>query len=72
MALAVRFNWTPDQVGRMDPDFVEELVARINAGSELDRERAREAQRRREQAGRRGKWNGIPGRYVVASVPIDD
>lgn len=68
----MRFSWTPEQVGRMDPDFVDELAARITAGHELDQARAREARRRQEQAGRRGKWNGIPGRYVVASVPIDD
>lgn len=31
IALALRFNWTPEQVGRMDPDFIDELAEALRA-----------------------------------------
>lgn len=29
--LAERYHWTPEEVGRLDPDFVEELIAKLEA-----------------------------------------
>jgi hypothetical protein len=67
----MRFGWPPGLVDSLDPDFVEELAARINAGHERERDAAERARRERERQGRRGRYNGMPGRYVVASVPVD-
>jgi hypothetical protein len=32
--LAEAFQWTPDQVDRLDPDFIVELIAKMNARAE--------------------------------------
>jgi hypothetical protein len=37
--LAVRFQWTPEQVGALDPDFLIELIAYLDAESDLQRQR---------------------------------
>src|SRR4051794_15656674 len=34
IALALRFGWTPEQIGRLDPDYLEELIARLQAESD--------------------------------------
>lgn len=36
--LAARFGWTPDEINRMDPDFVDELMAYLHAERELNRD----------------------------------
>jgi hypothetical protein len=33
----VRFGWTPEQVGRLDPDYLEELRGRLAADAEAER-----------------------------------
>jgi hypothetical protein len=37
IALAERYHWTPEQIGRLDPDFLEELGARFDAERDLER-----------------------------------
>lgn len=37
MALAVRFHWTPEQVGALDPDFLIELIAYLDAEADAQR-----------------------------------
>ena len=46
-------------------------MARLTAGHERERDEHEKARRIRERQGRRGTYNGMPGRYVVASVPVD-
>lgn len=36
VSLALRFNWTPEQIGRFDPDYLEELIARLSAETDLE------------------------------------
>ena len=48
MILAVQFGWTPEEVGRLDPSFVEELMQRISAENKLEKKRA-------EQSAKAGK-----------------
>ena len=52
--LAERYHWTPEQVSRMDPDFVVELLIRIRAESEVEAQRARREKARRRRATARG------------------
>ena len=47
--LADLHNWTPEQVSRMDPDFVEEHIIRERA-----KQAAAEAERKRQKRKRRG------------------
>ena len=49
--LAERHHWTPEQIDRFDPDFVEELMAHHTAKAE--NEAADAKKREREQANRR-------------------
>jgi uncharacterized small protein (DUF1192 family) len=51
--LAERYHWTPQQVDALDPDFVTELSARINAGA-----RQQEIQRKRQEQEDRRKGKG--------------
>lgn len=40
--LALRFNWTPQEINAMDPDFIDELAARLEAeGIQADKQRKR-------------------------------
>lgn len=52
--LAERYHWTPEQVSRMDPDFVVELLICIRAESEVEAQRARREKARRRRATARG------------------
>lgn len=39
--MALKFNWTPDEIGRLDPDYVEELQARLLAEYHHEREQTK-------------------------------
>ena len=39
--MALKFNWTPEQIGRLDPDYVEELQARMLAECHHEREQTK-------------------------------
>ena len=41
VSLAIRFGWTPEQIGRLDPDYVDELLARLSAEDDLRAEQER-------------------------------
>lgn len=53
VALAEHYHWTPAQVGRMDPDFIDELLVRMRAEADVERVRRKRAERdaRRKQRG---------------------
>lgn len=56
--LAMRFHWTPEQVGRMDPIYIEELLARLEADSfmrEQEQKRLKAEARKRPSARRYGR-----------------
>lgn len=36
VTLALRFGWTPEQIARLDPDYLDELIACLNAKAERD------------------------------------
>ena len=55
MALAERYHWTPAQVGRMDPDFVEELLVRMRAEADVEKARQKRAERAARRKQRRGE-----------------
>ncbi len=48
--LAEWYHWTPDQVGRMDPDFIDEIFARKRA--EVEHQKRQEARAKRERKAR--------------------
>jgi len=50
ISLAVRFHWTPEQVGALDPDYVEELRAYLLADDHHHRAKEREAAKARADA----------------------
>lgn len=53
IVLAERYHWTPEQIGRMDPDFVEELAIRLRAEVEAaEAERKRQKRKRKRRGGR--------------------
>lgn len=67
IALAWRFGWTPAQVREMDPNYIEEVMARLEAERQMaeearkeqERERKRmERERRRAERERRGGLRG--------------
>jgi hypothetical protein len=37
----MNFNWTPEQVNRMDPEFINELMMRVEAENEHQEEISR-------------------------------
>lgn len=43
---AVRFRWTPQQVNALDPNFLEELIAYLNAENRFQEAERREAERK--------------------------
>ena len=45
--LATKFNWTPDQICDMAPDYLDELICYISAENELASQRQKEAKARR-------------------------
>lgn len=51
--LATRHHWTPEQVARLDEDFVTELLARERAEADVERKRQKIAERRASR--RRGR-----------------
>jgi hypothetical protein len=46
VTLADRYQWTPEQVDRMDPDFVDEMTAYMNAAVDHGNAELRKARRR--------------------------
>ncbi len=46
----MKFNWTPQQIGQLDPDYVEELQARLLAEYHHERERDKKAKKDKEKA----------------------
>lgn len=56
--LADLHHWTPEQVNRMDPDFIEEHLTRERARQAVDAEKRR---RKERQAARRAKHGGLGG-----------
>jgi len=60
----VRFGWTPQQVAAMDPDFVDELIARLNADVEVDAEERKKQQRK----GRRGQGGWVSEDVDLAEI----
>ena len=44
--LAVRFNWKPDEVARMDPEFIEELSSYLRAEAKYQEYEAKKAKGR--------------------------
>jgi hypothetical protein len=52
VVLAKQFRWTPEQVDRMDPFFVDELMAYIDAEAEHQKELEK---REKRKSGRRGR-----------------
>jgi len=76
IVLAERYQWTPAEVQALDPDYLEELMARLAA--EADHEEAerqtrerqeRQAARRREQAGRTQRAMG--GGWAVEEAEVE-
>lgn len=53
--LAVRFNWTPEQIFKMDVLFVDELVMRLEAEAEHEAEKERLAKAKAARRGTRGR-----------------
>ena len=56
--LAREYHWTPEQIARMDEDFIMEILARIRAENDVERARQRREQRRRGAAERQSRTNG--------------
>jgi hypothetical protein len=42
--LAAKFNWTPEQICDMPPDYLDELICYISAESERASQRQKETQ----------------------------
>lgn len=53
--LAIRHNWTPEQISRMDPDYLENLQIRHEEAQKLAARRERIEKLRRARAARRGR-----------------
>lgn len=51
--LAIIFHWTPQQIGELDPDFVIELIAKVNADNEITRQQIEKQNKAVEDARRR-------------------
>lgn len=56
--MATEHHWTPEQISRMDGDYLDEVVARIRAGNDVERARQKREQRRRGVAERRTRTSG--------------
>jgi hypothetical protein len=54
VTLAVKHNWTPEQVSRMDPHFVNELFMRHEAEADYQAAEAKKAERKNRR-GRKGR-----------------
>ena len=52
VTLAERYHWTPEQICRMDPDFLEEVTARIRAEAEAEKRKARRKHKHKGGSGR--------------------
>jgi len=52
--LAEKYQWTPEQVNRMDPDFIEEVLARTRAEAEIAEARRKEDERKANRRKRGG------------------
>jgi len=50
--LAEEHHWTPEQVSRMDEDYVTEVVARIRARNDVERHRQKRQERRERMTAR--------------------
>lgn len=48
--MALRFHWTPEQIGALDPDYAEELRAYMLAEEHHNRAKEREAAKERAKA----------------------
>ena len=48
VSLAERYQWTPDQINDMDPDYIEDLLSRIRADGDVQREKEAQAERERK------------------------
>jgi hypothetical protein len=59
--LAERYHWTPEQVDRLDPDYIDELMIRISVEAEHQEIERKKQERERKRAankpkgGRRGE-----------------
>lgn len=64
IVLAERYHWTPEQICRLEEDYITELLARSRAESDVT-----EAKRKKEEAKRkrRGGGGGPPAESVDAS-----
>ena len=51
VSLAVRYQWTPDQVDALDPDFIEQLLAYQEAEAEETKRQQARADRNARPAG---------------------
>jgi hypothetical protein len=50
---AIIFHWTPQQIQDLDPDYVIELKAKINADNEIARQQVEKQNKAIEEAKRR-------------------
>lgn len=55
LMLADRYGWTPEEVGRMDPDFVQEVTIRLRAQGDVAAEARTKAEAERRAAERRAR-----------------
>ena len=53
--LAERYHWTPEQICRMDPDYIAELLVRISAEADVLEARRKAAERERKRRERRAR-----------------
>lgn len=68
VTLAERYQWTPEQVLRMDPDFVDEIVIRCRADAD-DRAMRK---RRGKQKGRRRPTTAAGDNLVVEDADVGE
>ena len=66
--LADRYRWTPEQIDRMDPDYLEELQARMRAEGIVAEERRQAEERKR----RHDEWVRTHKRPRGDSVDISE
>ena len=50
VALAERHGWTPEQINRMDPDYIDELLVRLKALGDVQEAEAEERRRKEKKA----------------------
>lgn len=51
--LAIILHWTPQQIEELDPDYITELIAKINADNEITRQQVEKQNKAIEEAKRR-------------------